>query len=254
MRAIVRGVSESFEKALASYFGDGPTNLDEARLQHFTYVSKLKEFGLSVKEIESHPDYPDCCFVEDHAVIAGDSALITNAGHDTRLGEKEAVQTALGEDLILEFMPPEARMDGGDVLQFGNKFLVGHSSRTNKKAIEHLRTFVESRGFGLHVIEVPKQSLHLISICTSPMAGVLLAPEGWFSPSDFPDDSEILWVPSEEAYGANVLPFGENVMVAEGYTYVTGILEQKGLILHQIPMSQFRAADGSLTCLSILYE
>jgi len=254
MRAIVRGVSESFEKALASYFGNGPTNLDEARLQHFAYVSKLKEFGLSVKEIESHPDYPDCCFVEDHAVIAGDSALITNAGHDTRLGEKEAVQTALGEDLILEFMPPEARMDGGDVLQFGNKFLVGHSSRTNKKAIEHLRTFVESRGFGLHVIEVPKQSLHLISICTSPMPGVLLAPEGWFSPSDFPDDSEILWVPSEEAYGANVLSFDENIMVAEGYTYIKGILEQKGLILHQIPMSQFRAADGSLTCLSILYE
>ena len=115
------------------------------------------------REIESHPDYPDCCFVEDHAVIAGDSALITNAGHDTRLGEKEVVQAALGEDLILEFMPPEARMDGGDVLQFGNKFLVGHSSRTNKKAIECLRKFVQSRGFGLHVIEVPKQSLHLTS-------------------------------------------------------------------------------------------
>ncbi len=86
------------------------------------------------------------------------------------------------------------------------------------------------------------------------MPGVLLAPEGWFSQSDFPDDSEILWVPNEEAYGANVLPFGENVMVAEGYAGVTGILEEKGLILHQMQVSQFRAADGSLTCLSILYE
>ena len=86
------------------------------------------------------------------------------------------------------------------------------------------------------------------------MPGVLLAPEDWFSPSDFPDDSEILWVPSEEAYGANVLPFGENVMVAEGYAYITEILEAKGLILHQMQMSQFRAADGSLTCLSLLYE
>ena len=254
MRAIVRGVSDSFENALASYFGNGPTSLDEAKLQHLAYVSKLKELGLSVKEIESHTDYPDCCFVEDHAVIVGDSALITNAGHDTRLGEKEAVQAVLGENLILEFMPLEARMDGGDVLQFGNKFLVGHSSRTNKKAIECLRVFVESRGFDLHVIEVPKQSLHLISICTSPMPGVLLAPEGWFSQSDFPDDSEILWVPNKEAYGANVLPFGENVMVAEGYAGVTGILEEKGLILHQMQVSQFRAADGSLTCLSILYE
>ncbi len=34
MRAIVRGISESYEKALASYFGSGPTDVDEAKLQH----------------------------------------------------------------------------------------------------------------------------------------------------------------------------------------------------------------------------
>ena len=254
MRAIVREVSDSFEKALASYFGSGPTNLNEAKLQHSAYVSKLEELGLSVKILPSDLNYPDCCFVEDHAVIAGDSALITNAGHDTRLGEKTIVQEALEKDLKLEFMPSEARMDGGDVLQFGDKFLVGHSSRTNKKAIECLRDFVTSRGFSLHVIEVPKESLHLISICTSPMPGVLLAPEGWFDSSDFPDDTEIIWVPKSEAYGANVLPFGNDVIVAKGYEMVSKVLSEKGLNLHQLDMSQFRAADGSLTCLSLLYE
>ena len=254
MRAIVREVSDSFEKALASYFGSGPTNLNEAKLQHSAYVSKLEELGLSVKILPSDLNYPDCCFVEDHAVIAGDSALITNAGHDTRLGEKAVIQEALEKDLKLEFMPSEARMDGGDVLQFGDKFLVGHSSRTNKKAIECLRDFVDSRGFSLHVIEVPKESLHLISICTSPMPGVLLAPESWFDSSDFPDDTEIIWVPKSEAYGANVLPFGNDVIVAKGYEMVSKVLSEKGLNLHKLDMSQFRAADGSLTCLSLLYE
>ena len=170
------------------------------------------------------------------------------------MGEKAVVQEALEKDLKLEFMPSEARMDGGDVLQFGDKFLVGHSSRTNKKAIECLRDFVASRGFSLHVIEVPKESLHLISICTSPMPGVLLAPEGWFDSSDFPDDTEIFWVPKSEAYGANVLPFGNDVIVAKGYEMVSKVLSEKGLNLHQLDMSQFRAADGSLTCLSLLYE
>ena len=33
------------------------------------------------------------------------------------------------------------------------------------------------------------------------MPGVLLAPEGWLSPSVFPDNSEILWIPSEERMG-----------------------------------------------------
>ena len=254
MRAIVRRVSDSFEKALASYFGTGPTDVKEAKLQHSLYVSKLEELGLSVKILDSDSNYPDCCFVEDHAVIAGDSALITNAGHDSRIGEKAVVQEALGVDLELQFMPSEARMDGGDVLHFGDKFLVGHSSRTNKKAIEYLRKFLEKRGFDLHVIEVPQNSLHLISICTSPMPGTLLAPEGWFTLSDFPSDAEVLWIPNNEAYGANVLPFENNVIVAQGYPTMNKILEERNLVLHPIDMSQFRAADGSLTCLSLLYD
>ena len=142
----------------------------------------------------------------------------------------------------------------GDVFQFGNKFLVGHSSRTNNRGIQNLKDFVEFRGFDLHVIEVPKRSLHLISVCTSPMPDVLLAPEGWFTPSDFPDDTEILLVPNEEAYGANVISFGKEVMVSKGYDITSKILIDKGLNLHYMEMSQFRAGDGSLTCLSVIYE
>ena len=254
MKAIVRGVSSSYDKALASFFGSGPTNLEEAKAQHSAYVSKLRELGLVVRELDSHPDYPDCCFVEDHAIVASDSALITNAGHDSRLGEKGAIIEALEGDLKLEYMTSGGRMDGGDVFQFGNKFLVGHSSRTNRQGIQNLKDFVEFRGFDLHVIEVPKRSLHLISVCTSPMPGVLLVPEGWFKSTDFPEGIEILLVPSEEAYGTNVISFGNDVMVSKGYEKTSQILIEKGLNLHYMEMSQFRAGDGSLTCLSVIYE
>ena len=102
MKAIVRKVSSSFEKALAKYFGSGPTSLSESVKQHDAYVDKLVEFGVSVNVIDSNPDYPDCCFVEDHAIVAGDSALLTNAGHDSRLGERQEVEDALNIDLNLE--------------------------------------------------------------------------------------------------------------------------------------------------------
>ena len=39
-------VSDSYEKALASFFGSGPTDLEEAKQQHLVYVSKLRELGL----------------------------------------------------------------------------------------------------------------------------------------------------------------------------------------------------------------
>jgi len=254
MKAIVRKVPSSFEKALAKYFGSGPTNLNEAIRQHEAYVNKLVEFGVSVKVIDSHSDYPDCCFVEDHAIVAGDSALLTNAGHDSRLGERKEVEETLNDDLNLEYMTEGARMDGGDVLRFGDKFLVGHSKRTNHQGIEDLGKFLKKRNYGLHVVEVPPESLHLISVCTSPVPGKLLAPKGWFNESDFPIDSEIIWVPNEEAYAANVLPFGNKVMMAKGYQFTLNILRNLNLEVHEMEMSQFREADGSLTCLSVLYD
>ena len=254
MKAIVRKVSSSFEKALAKYFGSGPTSLNESVKQHEAYVNKLVEFGVSVREIDSHPDYPDCCFVEDHAIVVGDSVLMTNAGHDSRLGERKEVESALNEDLNLEYMAEGARMDGGDVLRFGDMFLVGHSKRTNRKGIQDLEQFLSNRNYGLHVVEVPPESLHLISICTSPVPGKLLAPEGWFRESDFPSEAEILWVPNEEAYAANVLPFGNKVMMAKGYQFTLEILKNLNLEVHEMEMSQFREADGSLTCLSLLYD
>ena len=254
MRAIVREVSSSFDKALAKYFGSGPTSLPDALVQHDAYVKKLVEFGVSVKIIPAHPDYPDCCFVEDHAIVAGDSALLTNAGHDSRLGERKQIEEALNDDLNLEYMSNGARMDGGDVLKFGDMYLVGHSKRTNRKGIEDLQKFLNSRDYELHVIEVPPESLHLISVCTSPAPGKLLAPRGWFSESDFPSGAEIIWTPEEEAYAANVLPFGDKVMMAKGYKSTFSILQNLNLEVHEMEMSQFREADGSLTCLSVFYD
>ena len=91
MRAIVRGVPSSYGTALAKYFGTGPTDIEEARNQHSSYVSKLKEFGVSIKEIETDNDYPDCCFVEDTAVMIDGKALISNLGAPSRVGEEAAV-------------------------------------------------------------------------------------------------------------------------------------------------------------------
>ena len=117
-----------------------------------------------------------------------------------------------------------------------------------------MQKFLSKRNFSIHVIEVPAESLHLISICTSPVPGKLLAPEGWFKKSDFPRGSEIIWVPAGEAYAANVLPIANKVMMAKGYQSTLNILKNLNLEVHEMEMSQFREADGSLTCLSVLYD
>ena len=43
-------------------------------------------------------------------------------------------------------------------------------------------------------------------------------------------------------------------MMAKGYPFTLGVLQNLNLEVHEMEMSQFREADGSLTCLSVLYD
>ena len=252
-RAIVRGIADSFLDAASVYFGDGPTDLDEAKRQHANYVSSLKKFGVDVKEIPVDNDYPDCCFVEDQVVVADGKGLLTVSGRDLRRGERGAVEDAIKHDLELTEMKLPAHMDGGDVVEFGDTFLVGISSRTNREGAQALREMVSPLGYKVHEISIPDNALHLISICSSPADGILLAPEGYLKAADFPEEAELLWVPEEEVYAANVIGFGNDILCAAGYPKTHKLLEDKGFNLHPIDMSQIRSADGSLTCLSVFY-
>jgi N-dimethylarginine dimethylaminohydrolase len=61
-------------------------------------------------------------------------------------------------------------------------------------------------------------------------------------------------MPKQEVYGCNTIGLDNGqVLVAEGYPTVLSTLEELGLKPIIMDMSQIKAADGSLTCLSIFY-
>lgn len=252
-RAIVRGIADTFTQAVAQYFGDGPTDVEAAKRQHEGYVSALRGFGVDVKVIPADNDFPDCCFVEDQVIICDGKGLLTVSGHDTRVGEQEVVADAISDDIELIKMELPARMDGGDVMKFGDKYICGISSRTNVEAAQSLREFVAPMGYTVHEIPVPSNALHYKSITSCPAPGVIIAPETFFAADAFPEGADIIWIPAEEVYGANTIAFGNTLLVPEGYPKTHKILRDRGFDLHAIDMSQIRAADGSLTCLSVFY-
>ena len=250
-RAIVRGVPNSYLQATARYFGNGPTDVSDARRQHSAYIAALRGFDIDVTELVPDEEHPDCIFVEDLAVVLDDRALLTRSGHAARRGEQPAVAAALGNDLDLVEMEMPGTLDGGDVLRIGDCFVVGLSTRTNLAGAQALRDFVAP--LLVHEIVIPDDHLHLKSICTSPGEGLLLAPEHALLDGTLENIAEVIRVPAAETYGCNVIVFGNEVLVAKGYPVTHSILEQHGFQLHPLEMSQIRAADGSLTCLSIFY-
>ena len=258
-RALAREISPNFTNALASYFGTGPNDVDASRLAHANYVSALRENGVDVEILPGLADYPDCTFVEDAGVVIDDVVVIPYMGHPSRRGEQVAVREYLGKFLEVFEMPEGAKMDGGDVVFFDDRFLVGHSTRTNMAGIEFFSGVALTRGYSTMVFEVPESTLHLTTICSSPKPGMLVTAEGHMAPQQFAEIEaegvEVIWVPNHESYAANVIGFESgNVLISAGYPETQRILEVAGFTTQSVDMEHIRAADGSLTCCSIFYQ
>ncbi len=85
--AVVRAVPQSLARD-ALRTGGLEVDLLKAQEEHGGYVSVLKHrLGLEVLELPADEALPDCVFVEDAAVVCGDTALISRPGAQSRRRE-----------------------------------------------------------------------------------------------------------------------------------------------------------------------
>ncbi|XP_024276456.1 N(G),N(G)-dimethylarginine dimethylaminohydrolase 1 isoform X2 [Oncorhynchus tshawytscha] len=171
--AVVRAIPSSLAKeALRMNVLD--VDLVKAQREHEVYVGVLKhKLGLQVIELPADESLPDCVFVEDVAVVCGDTALITRPGAESRRKETEAMRRALKElDLnIVEMSDENATLDGGDVLFTGREFFVGLSKRTNQKGAEILADVFKD--YAVSTVPVT-DGLHLKSFCSMGGPGLIV--------------------------------------------------------------------------------
>jgi len=250
MRALVRDVSPSFANALCAVPPDQPIDLELARHQHNEYNLTLLEAGLSVTFVAA-TDAPDCCFIEDTAVIASNVALITRPGAQERRDEVLATARALEGALQIVRMDAPATLDGGDVMRVGKTMFVGRSARTNQAGIDRLAEVFAPLGYRVVPVVMPAGVLHLKSVC-APLGDDRITLADGSIPRETFGDVQVLRVPVEETYAANCLAIGERAICAKGYPRTRDALAAAGFEPVELDTSEFRKADGALTCLSIL--
>ena len=251
-RAIVRKISEEYEDALSTYFGTKSPDSVAAKEQHKGYVSALQSCGVEVEILDALEGYPDCCFVEDTAIVFEDAVVICNPGHASRAGEVESIAERLSDEFKIQRMPPNAMMDGGDVIYTGSEILIGLSTRTNASGAEFLSKFAAERNITTRIIEVPKTTLHLTTVCSVPREGTIIAAEGHLRPDQLESFDEVIWVPTEEAYAANTIAFEDGrIIISDGFPVTIERIRKAGFEPILIAMSEIMQADGSLTCLSL---
>src|SRR5689334_19831879 len=93
--AITCEIPHSLERCELTHLGRVPIDHGRAVAQHQAYCAALLALGLTVIRLPADEAYPDCCFVEDTAVVLDEVAVIASPGAKARRGETAAMAQTL---------------------------------------------------------------------------------------------------------------------------------------------------------------
>jgi len=255
-----------FTKAIvrlpASNFADGLTTVslgtpDFAKTiaQHERYCDALRECGLELTHLDADPRYPDSTFVEDVAILTERGAIMTRPGADSRAGEvadMRAVLPAFYPELA-EIVAP-GTLDGGDICEAGEHFVIGISLRTNEEGARQLAAWLGQLGYTTSFVDIRQTAgiLHLKSgiayIGENRMVVIdSLAKEAGIAQFDL-----VRVAPSED-YAANCVRVNKHVLMATGFPLLETTLRDLGYAVIALDMSEYQKMDGGLSCLSLRF-
>jgi dimethylargininase len=252
LRAITRAVSRNMARCELTFRGREPIDIERAARQHDEYCALLGYRGAQVTRLEADEAFPDCCFVEDTAIVLDELAVITSMGAASRRGEQATVEKELSKRRELSRIEAPATIEGGDVLRVGRKLFVGLSQRTNKAGIEALQNILHPHGYEVIPVTV-KGSLHLKTACSAIDDETLLVNSHWIALEPFAD-FKILKVPDEEPWAAGTLRLGEGVCLEACAPRTVELVSRHTQDIEILDIAEFSKAEGSLSCLSIIFE
>ncbi|HEX3014808.1 MAG TPA: arginine deiminase family protein, partial [Desulfobacteria bacterium] len=248
---VVRNVSANYDNCIKPNGHSSRIDLQLAREQHLAYCLTLQQLGLTLLNVNAVDSLPDCCFVEDTAIVAGATAIITHMKAPTRAQETTEVKKLLENYKTAKEILPPGLIDGGDVLKINNNIYIGISERTNLHAVEQVKALVVGQGYEVIPVEL-KGTLHLKTACTYLGDGWVIMAPGHFDQNIFAGYQKIV-VPVDEAYSANCLAVNGKILVPSGYPRTRERIEKEGFATVEVDISEFRKGNGGLTCLSIIF-
>jgi dimethylargininase len=249
--AVTHLPSPNLSSGIRTYVSEEQIDFALALRQHAAYGEALASCGVEVRTLSVNQELPDSVFLEDTAVVLDEVAIICVPGAAARQAEPAGIAAALREYRELKHLE-RGTLEGGDVLRVGRTLLVGQSSRTNAEGIGSLAETV--RRYGYEVISVPvTRCLHLKTACTALPDGRLLVNADWIDVSAL-RGYPLLSVPGDDPWGANTLPIGEHVIVPAARAATQALIERAGFQTLPVDVSEFAKAEGSVTCMNLLFD
>jgi dimethylargininase len=254
-KAIVRLPGANFSQGLTMSESPSGPDFRKALEQHAAYCRALEACGVEVVVMAADDTFPDGTFVEDTFVIAERVAIATRPGAKTRMGEVESVARAVqGLRPRLERIEAPGTVDGGDICQVDDHFLIGLSARTNEAGAAQLAATLARHRYTSSTVDIRQHPslLHLKSgIAYLGEQRFLIAPG--FPPAEGLADCDMIEVAAGEIYAANAVRVNDEVLIASGFPELAGTLAKLRYRVHSLDMSEFAKMDGGLSCLSLRF-
>ncbi len=246
--ALVRIPATNLADGLVTHIDREPVDAELADKQWDAYVAALSQAGWQTVEVASADGLADSVFVEDTAIVFGDTAVISLPGADSRRAETPGTEAALrAQGLRIERIQEPGTLDGGDVLKVGSTVYVGRGGRTNAEGIRQLRALVAPLGYTVVGVPVTK-ALHLKTAVTALPDGTVI---GYEPLVDNPSVFE-RFLPVPEAHGTAVVVLSDDtVLMSSSAPASVALVEDLGYTVVQVDISEFEKLEGCVTCLSI---
>jgi dimethylargininase len=250
--AITRPVSPTINECELTHLSRAEINVELAQSQHRNYEKALVALGCDVRPLAPAPDLPDAVFVEDTALVLDEIAIITRPGAASRRAERDSVATTLAQYRDLGWVDAPGTLDGGDILRLGRTIFVGQSKRSNRAGFEQLVSQVKLFGYTIQAVPV-RGCLHLKSAVTQVGPETLLINKDWVEPGTF-ESFRLIEVAPQEPSGANALWLGNAIIYPAEYKATRQILENSGLAVKPVDVSELTKAEGGVTCCSLIID
>jgi len=250
--ALTREVSTGLAHCELTHLRRQDIDVEAARSQHLQYEKVLMSLGCEIRRLPSESRLPDAVFVEDTAVVLKELAVVTRPGAPSRRKETESIARALrGYRTVFQMTEP-GTLDGGDVLQIGQTLYAGTTGRTNEAGIKQLTAFVSPYGYKVTTIRV-EGCLHLKSAVSLAGEETLLVNRSWVDTKPF-DTMEFIDIDPAESFAANALRVGGELVYPANYPKTLRRLEETGIPVRAVDVSELQKAEGGVTCCSLIFE
>jgi dimethylargininase len=250
--AITRGVSRRIAACQLTYRTREEVDYEKATSQLERYCELLRRWNVDLMPIGASDSYPDCCFVQDTAVVLDEVCVIASMGAPARLGEVSEVEKLVAPLRKTRRIFSPATLDGGDVVQFGKRLFVGLSTRTNARGIAALAGIAEAFGYTVVPVAV-NGGLHLTTGCGIVNDETVLLNPRWLDASAFKGLRQ-LHVSEEEPWAANTIRVEAAVCLEADAPRTIELVEPYVGSIDTLDISEFRKAEGSLSCLSLIFR